>query len=82
MPSCGDDPEQSFKTCFCAAQAEGCSLQRLDARGNCLGALRDVAVLAGCTRLQELSLQGAPRTPCCTCSPEGVPYQNSAGDEP
>jgi len=35
-------------------------LRRLDARGNCLGALQDLAVLAGCPHLQELSLQGAP----------------------
>jgi len=65
----GDVP--CLRLLWCETQGEGCALQRLDARGNCLGALQDLAVLAACPRLQELSLQGAPPAPRRACLPGG-----------
>ena len=38
------------------AQGDGCALQRLDARSNRLATLQELAVLAGCPRLQDLLL--------------------------
>ena len=41
-------------------QGEECALQRLDARGNALAALQELAVLASCPHLSDLLLHSSP----------------------
>ena len=52
-----------------ALQGDGCALHRLDARGNAVAELQELAPLAACPHLQELLLYSAPLGECSLLQP-------------